>query len=378
MERREWEVIVVGAGPGGSTAAARLAQAGVEVLLVDKERFPREKPCSDIYGPFGARTYEELGVYEQLLEAGYRYPEVVLSSPDYTAISGPNQKGLTCPRRIGDNILKENAARLGAEVWEECWVHDLVVEDGQVRGVRAKYQGEFTELRCNIVIGADGSHSWVAKRLGLFRDDYDQVYLAGRAYFAGCNPPLRVVEVHYDPEFTPGFVCLSPHPHYGDVVNMGVGIQMSKYVDSPLNAEEMVRKFVAESPHGEKMRGARQVSPWMGWRVPSAGQIGVNHAAGALLVGDAGSFVEPFILEGVASAVRSANYAAKTALEALEDGDFSEASLARYAEKWEAKMLPQLQALQGMAVTAADPEAFNRAFHGLKDNPEAISKVFGL
>ncbi len=375
--RRAWDVIVVGAGPGGSTAAARLAQAGVEVLLVDKERFPREKPCSDIYGPFGARTYEELGVYERLLEAGYLYPGVVLSSPDYTAIRGPNEKGLTCPRRVGDNILKENAARLGAEVWEECWVNDLVVEDGQVRGVGAKYQGEFVELRAQLVIGADGSHTWVAKRLSLFGDDYDHVFLAGRAYFSGCNPPLREVEVHYDPGFAPGFVCLSPHPGYDDVVNMGVGIQMSRYVDGPLDAEAMTAKFVAESPHGEKMRSARQVSEWMGWRVPSAGQIGRNHAAGALLVGDAGSFVEPFILEGVATAVRSANYAAKTALEALEDGDFSEASLARYDDKWRAKMLPQLQALQGIAVTAADPAALNATFAQLKDNPEAVARVFG-
>lgn len=375
--RSGWDVIVVGAGPGGSTAAARLAQAGVDVLLVDRERFPREKPCSDIYGPFGARTYLELGVYERLLEAGYEYPRVVLTSPDYTAISGPNEKGLTCPRRVGDNILKENAARLGAEVREEFWVNDLIVEDGQVRGVRAKYQGEHAEFRCRLVIGADGSHSWVAKRLGLFADDYEQVYLAGRAYYSGCNPPLRDVEVHYDPGFNPGFVCLSPHPGYGDVVNMGFGIRMSDYVDARLTAEEMVEAFVAESPHGEKMRGAARVSPWMGWRVPSAGQLGRNHAAGALLVGDAGSFVEPFILEGVASAVRSANYAAKAAVAALEDGDFSEASLSRYAELWEVKMGPQLKALQGLAETAADAQALNGLFHGLKDNTEAVARFFG-
>ncbi|MDD3718407.1 MAG: NAD(P)/FAD-dependent oxidoreductase [Actinomycetota bacterium] len=375
--RAQWDVIVVGAGPGGSTAAARLAQAGVDVLLVDKERFPREKPCSDIYGPFGARTYEELGVYERLLEAGYVYPGVLLSSPDYTAIYGANGKGLTCPRRVGDNILKENASRLGAEVWEEFWVHDLVVKDGQVRGVRAKYQGEFRDYRCDVVIGADGSHSWVAKRLGLFVDDYDQVYLAGRAYWRGCSPPLRDVEVHYDPSFNPGFVCLSPHPGYDDVVNMGVGIQMSQYGRLSLNAEEMVEKFVAESPHGEKMRGAERVSDWTGWRVPSAGQIGKNYAAGAVLVGDAGNFVEPFILEGVASAVRSANYAARAVLAALEERDFSEDSLSRYGEKWEKKMGPQLRALQGMAVTAADADALNGLFGGLKDDPEAVSRVFG-
>jgi len=375
--RTQWDVIVVGAGPGGSTAASRLAQAGVEVLLVDKERFPREKPCSDIYGPFGARTYEDLGVYEQLLEAGYVYPGVLLSSPDYTSIYGPNQKGLTCPRRVGDAILKNNASRVGAEVWEEFWVYDLVEEDGQVCGVKAKYQGEFKEFRCRIVIGADGSHSWVSKRLGLFEDDYDQVYLAGRAYYSGCNPPLRDVEVHYDPVFNPGFVCLSPHPGYGDVVNMGVGIQMSQYENSALNAEEMVRAFVDTSPHGEKMRDSKQVSGWMGWRVPSAGQIGKNHAAGVMLVGDAGNFVEPFILEGVASAVRSAKYAVKTALLALQEDDASEQSLSRFDVKWREKMGPQLNALQEMAVTAANPQAINGLFQGLKDNPEAVARVFG-
>jgi len=375
--RHAWDVIVVGAGPGGSTAAARLAQAGVEVLLVDKERFPREKPCSDIYGPFGYRTYDELGVYERLVEAGYLYPQVLLSSPDYTTISGPNQKGVTCPRRVGDAILRDNAIRLGAEAWEEFWVHDLVIEDSRVVGVKAKYQGEFHDFSCKIVIGADGSHSWVAKRLGLFSDDYDQVYLAGRAYYTGCNPPLRDVEVHYDPGFNPGFVCLSPHPGYGDTVNMGVGIQMSQYERSTLTAEEMLEKFVAESPHGAKMLEARRVSDWMGWRVPSAGQIGKNYAAGAMLIGDAGSFVEPFILEGVASAVRSANYAVRTALMALEEGDFSEVSLSRYGEKWEEKMGPQLEALQGMANTAGDADALNRVFNELKDNPEAVTRVFG-
>ncbi len=373
----KWDVIVVGAGPGGSTVASRLAEAGVAVLLVDKERFPREKPCSDIYGPFASRTYEQLGVYERLQESGFVYSGVLLSSPDYTPVYGPNRKGLTCPRRVGDAILKDNAARLGAETREEFWVNDLVVEDGQVCGVRAKYQGEFREYRCDIVIGADGSHSWVAKRLGLFLDDYEQVYHAGRAYYEGCDTPLRDVEVHYDPGFNPGFVCLSPHPGYGEVVNMGVGIQMSRYGGSRLDAEEMVARFVAESPHGEKMRGARRVSDWMGWRVPTAGQIGRNYAAGAMLIGDAGNFVEPFILEGVAPAVRSGNYAARIAITALQEGDFSEESMARYGAKWEEKMGVQLQALQRMAATAADAASLNRVFAGLKDNPEAITRVFG-
>ncbi|MDY6795784.1 MAG: hypothetical protein SWK76_11015 [Actinomycetota bacterium] len=87
--------------------------------------------------------------------------------------------------------------------------------------------------------------------------------------------------------------------------------------------------------------------------------------------------MEPFILKGVASAVRSANYVARTAIQALEDDDFSEASLKGYQDLWEKKLEPQLKALQGIEETAADAEALNRVFAGLNDNHEAVARVFG-
>ena len=374
---KTWDVIVVGAGPGGSTTAARLAMAGCDVLLVDKERFPREKPCSDIYGRYGVDTYKEIGAYDELKEKGFLFPDLALTSPDYTEIRGPNVLSLTCPRRIGDHILKQTAARKGAVVLEEFWVNDLLMDRGRVVGVKAKYEGKFVEYPARIVIGADGSHSWVAKRLGLFRDDYNEVFLAGRAYFADCDPPLRTMEVHYDPHFFPGFVCLSPHPGYGDMVNMGIGYQMSAYVQTKEDVEALTRKFVETSPFGEKMRKACQVSDWMGWRVPSAGQIGKTYAAGAMLIGDSGSFVDPFILEGIANSVRSGGFAVQTALEALAKGDFSESFLSVYQERWTAKMKPRIDALQQMALVARNAEMLNATFHSLKANPGALKKMFG-
>ena len=370
-----WDVIVVGAGPGGSTTAARLAMKGCDVLLVDKERFPREKPCSDIYGPYGVETYKEIGAYDELQEKGFLYPEVTLTSPDYTAITGPNLLGLTCPRRVGDNILKEAAVRHGARLLEEFWVNDLMMDRGQVVGVKGKFEGKFVEQRARIVIGADGSHSWVAKRLGLFSDNYDEVFLAGRAYYSGCNPPLRAVEVHYDPNFYPCFVCLSPHPGYGEIVNLGIGVQMMPYVQSNDGIEELIRKFIATSPYGIKLSHAKRVSDWMGWRVPSAGQIGKTFAAGAMLIGDAGSFVDPFILEGVASSVRSGGHAMQTALEALEKGDFSESFLSVYQDRWKKDLQPRFDALHQITVLEAD--RLNATFRGLKSNPEALLQMFG-
>jgi menaquinone-9 beta-reductase len=372
---KTWDVIVVGAGPGGSTTAARLAMAGCDVLLVDKERFPREKPCSDIYGPYGMDTYKEIGAYDELLAKGFCFSAITLTSPDYTVITGPNLAALTCPRRVGDNILKETAARQGARVLEEFWVNDLMMNRGQVVGIKGKYEGKFVEYPARIVIGADGSHSWVAKRLGLFSDNYDEVFLAGRAYYAGCDPPLRAVEIHYDPYFFPCFVCLSPHPGYGDVVNVGIGVQLTPYVQSKDGVEELLRKFIETSPFGEKLRKAKPVSDWMGWRVPSAGQIGKTYAPGAMLIGDAGSFVDPFVLEGIASSVRSGGYAVRTALEALKKGDFSESSLATYQEGWKADMQPRFNALHH--ITVLDAVTLNAMFQGLKANPEALMTMFG-
>jgi flavin-dependent dehydrogenase len=217
----------------------------------------------------------------------------------------------------------------------------------------------------------------VAKRLGLFSDNYDEVFLAGRAYYADCDPPLRTMEVHYDPYFFPGFVCLSPHPGYGEVVNVGIGYQMTPYVQALEDVEALTRKFIETSPFGEKLRKARKVSDWMGWRVPSAGQIGKTYAAGAMLIGDAGSFVDPFILEGIANSVRSGGFAVQTALEALEKGDFSESFLSVYEARWREKMKPRLDALQQLALIARNAEMLNATFQSLKANPSALKKMFG-
>jgi digeranylgeranylglycerophospholipid reductase len=254
-------------------------------------------------------------------------------------------------------------------------VNDLMMDHGQVVGVKGKYEGKFVEYPARIVIGADGSHSWVAKRLGLFSDNYDEVFLAGRAYYAGCDPPLREVEVHYDPYFFPGFICLSPHPGYGDVVNVGHGYQMTPYCQAKEDVEKLMQRFIDESPFGEKLRKAKPVSDYMGWRVPSAGQIGKTYAAGAMLIGDAGSFVSPFILEGVANSVRSGGCAVQTALEALGKGDFSEAFLSVYQKRWKEILQPKFDVLQQMAVGGRNADILNNIIGSLKANPEQIMKV---
>jgi geranylgeranyl reductase family protein len=366
--KKQWDVIVVGAGPGGSRAAATLASEHVDVLLVDKEKFPRDKPCSDIYSGGAAEFFKKVGVYEEIVKAGFIYKETILTSPDYTALHAPNTKAFTCPRRVGDNILKNNAVRLGAEFWEDCWVNDLIVEDGQVCGVKAKYQGEFVDLHSKIVIGADGSHSWVAKRIGAFKDDQTMTFLCGRMYFK-VKPTIVSMEVHFDKDFAPGFMCVSPHPGYDDTVNIGMGIQLSSYYDSGIDGEAAVRKWIETSPYGERIRGAQQISPWMGWRMSSAGLLDKIYDAGVMLVGDAGSFTKPFLLEGIEEASHSGYLAALTAIEALGEEDFGKESLSRYEKRANETLIPKLKKMQGMAQLAENQAQLNGLMKKIAANP---------
>jgi flavin-dependent dehydrogenase len=111
--------------------------------------------------------------------------------------------------------------------------------------------------------------------------------------------------------------------------------------------------------------------------VPSAGQLDKIHDAGVLLVGDAGSFVEPFVLEGIAAAARSGVLAAETAVTALKENDFSKKSLSRYEDRVTEVLVPYLLKLQGIANLSQDIEKFNAMVDKLKEDPSAVVKLMG-
>lgn len=186
MKTIEREVIVVGAGPGGSVCSAFLNREGVDVLLLDKEAFPRDKPCGDGQAGVTTRILQELDWLDGLREIGYENYGIVLTSPDYTkaTIEAPERGWrFDTPRRIFDDYCRRMAMAGGVEMQEDVWVYDLIKEDGYIRGVKAKYQGEYVELRSKMIIGADGAHSIVAKKIGMLPESDKDIAVVGRCYF---------------------------------------------------------------------------------------------------------------------------------------------------------------------------------------------------
>jgi menaquinone-9 beta-reductase len=374
MRTIERDVIVVGAGPGGSVCASYLAKAGVDVLLVDKETFPRDKPCADCQSRTSLKHIAALGAEEELAKYGLLKDGLIFISPDNNKCFIDVPDGYITPRWYFDNIMRKNAERLGAEVIENCWVYDVIREDGFVKGVKAKYNGEKIELRAKIVIGADGSHSIVAQKIGQFPDEPDNLSIALRTYFE--NVPLLkdgYLEFHYGPVGIVGYLWVCPADKKGNICNVGLGCNMADY--KGFTFEEKFWEWAKTSPYGKRFipssdNPCRQVAPWKGWRVPTGIQHMKNYDNGVMLIGDAGSVVVPFLDEGVGAASDSAKLAAEVAQEALKKNDFSCNVLKRYQIDWDAQygeMYKTTKLAEGMLES---PEVMNEFIENMNSSPE--------
>jgi len=317
-----WDVIVVGAGPAGSATARLLAKAGARVLLLDRARFPREKPCSEYLSPESTRVLERLGA--EVLDAVAAAAPARLTGMKVVAPSGTGVVGrfdtfsFALPRTTFDSILRDTAEAAGAEVREGVKVEELVYDGGAVGGVvaRATGNGKRETIRARVVVGADGLRSVVARRLGkVIRTAPYRV--AFTAHVADACDVDDLGEMHVG---RPGYVGLGP---------IGAGVTTVALVLPLAEARrgerffDELNRFPGVAGRFDPRRIVRRVlatGPFARWsRRPAAN--------GALLVGDAADFFDPFTGQGIYSALRGAELAAAAIVDTLATG----ASLQRYA-----------------------------------------------
>src|SRR6267378_5088792 len=209
---RRWDAVVAGAGPAGSATALLLSHAGMRVLLLDRARFPREKPCSEYLSPESTRVLERLG--KDVLAAVTAASPAQLTGMKVVAPSGTGVVGrfetfsFALPRTRFDTILLNAAQTSGVQVREGVKVEELVYERGAVGGVVARdtEHGTRETLRARVVVGADGLRSVVARRLGM-------VHTAGPRRIAFTAHVADVPGVHDLGEMhvgRPGYVGLGP------------------------------------------------------------------------------------------------------------------------------------------------------------------------
>ena len=353
------DVIVVGAGPAGSSAAFHLAQAAVDVLLLEKAAFPRDKICGDGLTPRAVRQLVAMGIDLdapgwarnnglRIVGAGRRlelpWPELA-SFPPY---------GMVRTRMDFDELLARHAEKAGARLMERTAVTGPVFDEatGRVVGVtarpvdeRGRKVGDETTYRAPVVIAADGVSARIAIALGLERRENRPMGVAVRAYY---QTPR-----HDDPwmeswlelwDGTPGSSNLLPGYGWifgvGDgTANVGLGILNTSKAFQHVDYKDVLQRWLSNTPEEWGFRDdANRVGRIGSAALPMGFNRKPHYTRGVLLCGDSGGMVNPFNGEGIDYALESGHVAAETIVQALATpaGPARERVLQGYAAELEA------------------------------------------
>ena len=334
-----YDVIVVGAGPAGCSAAFFAAQAGARVLLLDKGEFPRDKVCGDGISPRALAVLDRIGVSEKIEDSSsFRINGVLVSSPNGTImrsripmVDGFRNYGLVLPRKIFDQLLFDHVRRLeNIDVLQPSAATDLLYEGEDICGVRATGGDGMIDIHGNTIIGADGVHSLVAKRLSLGNQEARYRAFGIRAYFDNVSGLKGCLEIHYDKAVLPGYAWVCP---IGErQANVGVGV-INRYTRSN-GIKSLFQSFIKNSPVvRERLGSAKMIEDSLkGWPIAMGSFPGPRGKDNVVLIGDAGSMIDPLTGEGIYTALRSGELSAQ-ALDLYREGRKESESFSKIYER---------------------------------------------
>lgn len=335
---READVIVVGAGPAGATTAYYLAERGVDVLLLEKSAFPRDKVCGDGLTPRAVRQLERMGVDThgegwirnhglRIIGGGMRLHLPWPDLKDY-----PNY-GLVRTRMDFDQLLAGHAVSAGARLNERTNVTGPLTDDttGRVIGVRAKSVddrgravSDEVDYRAPLVVAADGTSSRMSTAIGLHKREDRPMGVAVRAYYNSAR---------HDDEWMESWLELWADndkggrdllPGYGWIFgtgdgtsNVGLGITNTSKAFGKVDYKDLLRRWIAQTPEEWGFNDDNLVGKIRSAALPMGFNRQPHYKDGLLLVGDAGGMVNPFNGEGIDYAMEAAHLAAGAIVDAM-------------------------------------------------------------
>lgn len=381
------QVIIVGGGPAGAATAFHLARSGVHVMILDRARFPRDKPCSEYMSPQASRILDAMGVLEQIEQSGAAHlAGMRIHAPngstfhgrfaDVQGFRGYRDRGLALRRTILDNLLLDRARAVGVVVREGVRVTALRRDSsGRVMGVDAiDASGETHVFSASIVVGADGLRSIVARRLDVSATRLAQRRVAFVTHFAGIEMGDSG-EMHVERD---GYLGLADVG--GGITNVAVVVPRSRAREASGDPAAFLDAWIARRRHvAPRFARAIRISPVLATG-PFASASRRAWARGAALVGDAADFYDPFTGEGIYAALRGAELLAPRIVDALAattpaDRDaplraYDSARAAEFRGKW------AVEQIIGVAVTF--PAVMNVAARSLALRPHMAHTIVGV
>lgn len=360
------DVLIIGAGPAGSSTAIELSKAGLSVILAEKSTFPRDKTCGDAISVDVINQLEKLSpdllsrfaaLKEKTPSKGVRIVAPNGCGIDIPFVSDSVQKqGYVCRRKDFDKLLLDEArSGRGVSVMENCEVNDLRVENNGV--VAESIQGS---IRAQLVVGADGAHSIVKRKLASSR--INPRYHSGgvRIYHqnvSGFNEG-NFIELYFFRDILPGYVWVFPLPD--GQANTGIGMLTSVISSRNANLVRTLRGKLSTHPllAGRFSNAGPMESP-RGHGLPLGGAEGRISGDRFLLTGDAASMIDPFSGEGISNAIRSGRFAARQIITSFAKKDFSSVGLSNYDRTLNSALRNEFRTSRSMLRLAQFPWILN-------------------
>ncbi len=333
-----YDVIIVGAGPAGSTAALYAHRLGLNCILLDKAVFPRDKICGDALSGKSVRLMRELNLLEGVEELeGSEINRITFGSPSHSQfdvyLKGNKNndyitKGYVVPRKIFDNFLFKKADEL-TETRQGFTVNDIIYQNDNISGVKGtNIEGKEEILNAPIIMGCDGANSIVARKLGLYEMDMENTAVAIRCYYEGVEGLSNQIELHYVSEVKPGYFWLFPAGN--GKANIGIGLSKNDAKKEDRTLRQIMDEIVQSDYFRSRFGNARPLEKPVGWNLPLGRVQRKNHGNGFMLLGDAAGLVDPFTGEGIGNAMVAAKHAMHVASKAKNHKDYSERFFSEY------------------------------------------------
>ncbi len=346
-----YDTIIVGAGPAGATAALYAHRAGLNVCLVDKARFPRDKICGDALSGKVVSILHELDLFDKVARLpGATIREVVFGSPNHLDARVDLRRydhrdqatgkilpmeGFVIRREVLDNFLFEEAKKVVRTCYEGFAVKDLIRENEQIVGVRGVVDGREREIHGRVVLGCDGFNSMVARKAGLYAHESVHWVVAIRCYYENVAGLGDQIELHFVDEVLPGYFWIFPLEN--GTANVGIGMRHDVLKKRRVDLKVALNEVINRSPYAHRFKNARPTEDPVGWNLPVGSTRRKSYGNGVLLLGDAAGLIDPFTGEGIGNALYSARFAVDAVQEALAADNYSAAFFKHYEDRlWDA------------------------------------------
>ncbi|MEL6629453.1 MAG: NAD(P)/FAD-dependent oxidoreductase [Bacteroidota bacterium] len=374
------DVTIIGAGPAGATCALRLADSGLDVTLLDKDDFPRDKICGDALSGkvVSVLKYTRPELVDRLYELPSKTPSwgIRFVAPCGEHLDVPFKNPHTNPQAQAPGFISKRWDFDDFLVKEAAKHPHIHLHTGRgVQKVERRSDGFSVEngvqtFESRMIVGADGAHSIVKRSLSPIHPPKKHHAAGLRAYYKGVTGfrEGNFIELHFIHDLLPGYFWIFPLPN--GWANVGLGLRSDIVSKRKVNIKKLFHQIIETHPGFQsRFQQAEMQGPLRGFGLPLGSTWREIVGDGWILTGDAAGLIDPFSGEGIGNAMLSGKIAAEQMMAAFEAQDFSQVFLQPYVQKLRKKIGKELQVSYQMQRLAVYPKLFDFVVKKANRNP---------